>query len=383
VERSQRPTDEGHLADLKQQLAAAGDKIRQLEGVYQQRVDGHDESKKKSEGDLQKLVQDSDEKIQAKDKSITSLQEDLRREQVEKEQIRENAERTEKTLNDQVEQLTNIVNAQKQRLEQVLKVSFEVADGEIVSVDANLGIVYVNLGSLDNLRPQISFSVYSHDHRGIGREARDIKASVEVTKILGPHLAEAKILTQDRTRPISAGDPIYSPIWAGGRAEYFAFVGLIDFDKDGKSDRETLHRLLKGAKAEIELEVDDQGQRMPAEAKLTENTKFLILGEVPDPSNFATGDPRFPQVKAIMEQMNALLKEATLKGVRVVKLSDFMAYMGFQSQLRTYIPGKVDRFTLEQGSRGSSIRSDDATGQNMKAQERFRTLDETNQKNNR
>jgi hypothetical protein len=222
--------------------------------------------------------------------------------------------------------------------------------------------------------------VYSHDHRGIGREARDIKASIEVTRILGPHQAEAKILQQDRTRPISAGDPIYSPIWAGGRSEHFAFVGLIDFDKDGKSDRETLHRLLKGARAEVELEVDDNGVREPADAKLSENTKFLVLGEVPDPSKFATGDPRRPLVDAIMTQRNALLKEATQTGVRVVKLSDFMAYMGFQSQLKTYIPGQVDRFTLEQGARSGAIRTDDATGQTSKLFEKLRKIDEAQNK---
>jgi len=368
------------IASLKGNLQAANDKIIQLEKVYQTRVDGHNESQKGSEQQLQAISRKVDEDLQARDKRITALEEDLKREQIEKEQIRENADRTEKTLNDQVASLTDIVTAQKQRLEEVLQTSFEVADGSVVSVDANLGLVYISLGSLDNLRPQVSFSVYSHDHRGIGREARDIKASIEVTRILGPHQAEAKILQQDRTRPISAGDPIYSPIWAGGRSEHFAFVGLIDFDKDGKSDRETLHRLLKGARAEVELEVDDNGVREPADAKLSENTKFLVLGEVPDPSKFATGDPRRPLVDAIMTQRNALLKEATQTGVRVVKLSDFMAYMGFQSQLKTYIPGQVDRFTLEQGARSGAIRTDDATGQTSKLFEKLRKIDEAQNK---
>jgi len=370
------------LASLKGDLAKSGERIRELERVYQTRVDGHAESQKKSEIDLQKVAQTRDEDLQAKDKRITALEEDLRREQVEKEQARENADRTIRTLNDQVAQLTRIVDSQKRRLEDVLKTSFEVADGEIVSVDANLGTVFISLGSLDNLRPQVSFSVYSRDNRGIGREARDIKAAIEVTRILGPHLAEAKILDQDRTRPISQGDPIYSPIWAGGRAEYFAFVGLIDFDKDGRSDRETLHRLLKTAGAQIELEVDDNGVREPASAKLTENTKFLVLGDVPDPSNFAAQDPRRPQIQAIMDQRKALLEEANLTGVRLVKLSDFMAYMGFQSQLRTYIPGQVDRFTLEQGSRDKAVRSDDATGQNAKNLERVRRLKELDEQKN-
>jgi hypothetical protein len=368
------------VASLKDEMQKATDRIKQLEQMYQARVEGHNQSQKTSETELQKVVQERDEQVAAKDLRITALEEELRRERVEKAQVQENAERTEKELNNSISNLNRIVTSYKQRLEDIQKTTFEVPDGEIVSVDANLGLVYINLGSLDNLRPQVSFSVYSRDHRGIGREARDIKASVEVTRILGPHQAEAKILNQDRTRPISAGDPIYSPIWAGGRAEYFAFVGIIDFDKDGKSDRETLHRLLKGSGAKVDLEVDDNGVREPADAKLSENTKFLVLGDVPDPSNFAAGDPRRPQIQAIMDQRNALLQEANETGVRVVKLSDFMAYMGFQSQLRTYIPGQVERFTLEQGARGSSVRSDDATGQTSKLFERLRKLDEAEQR---
>ena len=369
------------VGSLKVNLAQAQEKIKQLEGMYQNRVDTHDAAQKKAETDLQARARTQDEQLQSKDKEIAALKDDLRREQVEKEQIRETAVRTEKGLNDQVENLNRVVNNFKQKLEDIQKTSFERPDGEIVSVDANLGIVFINLGTLDNLRPQVSFSVYSRDNRGIGREARDIKAKIEVTKILGPHQAEAKILEQDRTRPISSGDPVYSPIWAGGRAEYFAFVGMIDFDQDGKSDRETLHRLLNGAGAKIDLEVDDNGQREPAESKLSEKTKFLVLGEVPDPSRFASGDPRRPQIQGIMDQRNALLKEANETGVRVVRLSDFMAYMGFQSQLRTYVPGQVDRFTLQQGARGSSVRSDDATGQTSKLFEKLRKIDEAEKKN--
>ena len=154
----------------------------------------------------------------------------------------------------------------------------------------------------------------------------------------------------------------------------------MDFHNEGKRDRDTLHRLLKGAGAQTELEVNDDGVREPAAAKLTENTKFLVLGDVPDPSNFATGDPRRPQIQAIMDQRNALLQEANQTGVRVVKLSDFMAYMGFQSQLRTYIPGQVDRFTLEQGARGANVRTDDVTGQTSKLFEKLRKIDEAEQR---
>lgn len=362
---------------LKTELETEKAKLFEAQREYQSRNDVTTAAQKESEALVQKTRADTDEIIQERDRKIAQLDEEVRRERIEKEQIREQADKTEKSLNNEIANLNNTVDVLSDRIERYLKTSFETADGEIVTVDANLGTVFINLGSEDNLKPQVSFSVYTKDNRGIGREARDIKGSVEVTRILGPHLAEARIIEQDRARPISDQDPIYSPVWAGGRPEYFAVVGLIDFDNDGQSDRDTLHRILKNAGGGVDLEVNDDGVREPADAKITPNTKFLVLGKIPEPTTFASGDDRRLKAERMMAEREALIREARSHGVRWVNLSDFLVYMGYKPQQRFFVPGKVDNFNLEQGARTPSIRSDFPAGQTSKLFDALKREEET------
>jgi len=371
-------TSTAENATLKQELETERNKLLEVQREYQSRNDQTTSAQKESEALVQKTRADMDEIVQERDRKIAQLDEDLRRERIEKEQIREQAGKTEKSLNDELARLTSTVDVLRDRIENYLKTSFETADGEIVTVDANLGIVFINLGSEDNLKPQVSFSVYSRNNRGIGREARDIKGRVEVTRILGPHLAEARIIEQDRTRPISELDPIYSPIWAGGRPEYFALVGLIDFDNDGQSDRETLHRVLKNAGAGIDLEVNDDGVREPTDAKITANTKFLILGGIPDPSTLPSNDEKRLKAERMMAEREALIREARSNGVRWVNLADFLVYMGYKPQQRFYVPGQSTGYTLENGARTPAVRSDSpAAGQTSKLFENLQREEET------
>jgi uncharacterized protein YpmS len=368
---------EAEVLTAKSTLQTTQQEILTLRQSYQTLVDAANGSKDSSEQLVQKTQAEKDEIVQERDKMITLLKADLQREQIDKEQIREQADKTEKDLSSQIASLANIVNSQRERIEEMLKTSFEVADGTIVSVDPQLKIVSINLGQLDNLKPGVSFSVYSHDHRGIAREARDIKGRIEVTRLLGPHQAEGRILEQDRARPISEGDPIYSPVWAGGRKEYFSFVGVIDFDNDGRSDRDTLHRILKSSGAEIEIEVNDDGVREPADSKVTVNSKFLVLGRIPDPTQYASADERRVKSENMMAQESEMKKEALAAGVRTVKLEDFLAYLGHKPQQRYFVPGQSSRYTLEHGVR-TPVKPDDASsGQTSKLYERMKREEDT------
>ena len=103
--------------------------------------------------------------------------------------------------------------------------SFEVADGRISWVNQN-GTVWINLGSLDSLRRQVTFSVYDADQHDAEKATK--KGSIEVTRILGEHMAEARITEDDPTNPILTGDQIYSQVWHRGKKLHFALTGLID-----------------------------------------------------------------------------------------------------------------------------------------------------------
>ena len=154
---------------------------------------------------------------------------------------------------------------------------------------------------------------------------------------------------------MAPGDVVYSPIWTAGLVEEFAFVGEIDFDKDKRSDRKQLHDLLNHANAGITLEVDDQGNRNPPEAKIDVNTKFLVIGDVPDPALFAAQDPELDRVQRMNSQKAELEKEAKQQGVRIVRLNDFLSYMGFKPQQRLFIPGTGGDYTIKHGRPATGV----------------------------
>lgn len=139
-------------------------------------------------------------------------------------------------------------------------ISFEAPDGEITLVDNVTKHVWIDKGERDHLRPQVTFSVYTKDHQGIARSTADVKAKVEVVAVEA-RTARCRILEEDLTRPIAPGDPIYTPLWHSGMVEKIAFVGIIDLDGDGKSDRELLKEMMDINHSEIKLQILDDGTR--------------------------------------------------------------------------------------------------------------------------
>ena len=83
---------------------------------------------------------------------------------------------------------------------------------------------------------------------------------IEVTHLLSPHLAEARIVEDDLSNPLMPGDQIFSPSWEPGRAEHFALAGFIDIDGDGNSDRQRVHDLIALNGGVIDEEVDRRRQ---------------------------------------------------------------------------------------------------------------------------
>ena len=155
----------------------------------------------------------------------------------------------------------------------------------------------INLGEADGLRVRTTFSVYRKENNGVGRDAEDIKAQIEVIKVTGAHRAEARILEDDIYQPITKGDPIYTPLWSPGITEKFVVVGTVDLDRDGIPDRERFHDIVASAGGVITHEVLDDGRRIrytkfPGEwAEWAENdpqvesdVKYFVIANIPDPA---------------------------------------------------------------------------------------------------
>jgi hypothetical protein len=151
---------------------------------------------------------------------------------------------------------------------------------------------------------------------------------------------------------MAAGDPVYTPLWSPGRAQDFAFVGLIDLDGDKQSDRDLLHEIVSTAGARISLEVDDDGKLRGD--PISERTKFLVIGELPNIIDAALPEEK-EKIAAIAKHYKDLATAAREHGVTIVSLSDFLNYIGFKTQRRLFKPGSEAGYNLKAGTRGASV----------------------------
>ena len=340
-------------AALKANLIVEKDQFDAMKSGNNAKVDQFKLDKEKSEGDLTKLVKDRDEMARAKDADIAKWQQSYRTEQIEKEQIRDEAARRAKEDAERIARLNQVVDFQRQRLEEIQNVSFDEADGMVTNVDNTNATVWLNLGKKDGLRPQVTFAVYSKTNKGIARGPEDVKAKIEIVEVRETS-SIARIIDEERDRPVGIGDEVFSPAWNAGLTEYFALVGNADLNRDGvldEKDRKILKDQLANAGAQIEVEVTSDGVREPADAKITVQTKWLIVGDVGDPGSAIGDDAKLQRILAVQKQHELLVQEAREHGIRIVSMKDFLTYLGWKPESRLYIPGSDAPFTLQTGAR--------------------------------
>jgi hypothetical protein len=352
-----RDSKAGQVATLEKDLKAERDKLNA-------RVDTASKAQTKAESDKRDVISVQDERLKAKQDELDKVKQDNNTLTADLAAEKEAHEKTLKTKNNEVAQLENRIELLREKLNEIEKTSFEIAKGLIQRVDNSAKLVWINLGSDDFLKPRMTFSVYSKENHGVGRGAEDIKGKIEVTRILGSHIAEARILDEDLFRPMVANDLIYTPLWSPGLVEKIAFVGLMDLDGDGKSDWEELKQLLAISGADVDTYVDENGKRLPEGSKITVHTKFLVRGLIPEPDQVPVTER--DRVNEIRKHEIEMVKEARVNGVRTIKLNDFLAFIGFESKRRMFRPGQERPFNLKAGaasaSAGESIGDRSSTG---------------------
>jgi hypothetical protein len=195
------------------------------------------------------------------------------------------------------------------------------ADGLVRWVDQREGKVWINLGEADEIRTQVTFSVYSGDTNDV--ETAQSKGTIEVTRILSDSMAEARITSDIATRPLMEGDKIYSQVWNPGRQVGFAVTGFVDIDKDGREDLEELRSIVELNGGKIDAQPDPNGT---VNGEMTADTRYLILGEFPDDSTDRSDSLRKAWV--------AMNEEANTLNVEVITLDEFLSLMGWKAENR-------------------------------------------------
>lgn len=324
--RAYRPLMEKMAATIDEKntaLALADAKIQKLEDEFQVReankqpqLDDFKQAREQASADLaserskfnvdRKRVTDEAARLQANlqnaDKKAADAVAEVSAKRKEAEARAENLVKINKRLADEHEVLTS----QK----------FEVPDGEIRWVNQRTGTVWINLGRADELQPQVTFGVYPSDITDMSTGGK--KANIEVTQVLGEHLAEAHVFDDDLIDPITPGDKIYTPIWMPGTKRHFALAGFVDLDEDGKSDMQVATELVAMNGGVVDCYVDDEGKRI---GKMNVNTRYLVVGEKPTERS----------LPALTSAFSKMTEDAEQLGVQTIQLADLLQRMGWKN----------------------------------------------------
>jgi len=186
------------------------------------------------------------------------------------------------------------------------------------------GSVWINVGRADGLDPQTTFSVYSADATNLGKAAS--KASIEVTRVTGEHMAEARIIKDSISDPIVPGDKLFTPLWSPGEKKHFALVGFLDLDGSGRNNHEAVRNLITMCGGIVDCDADKgevkAGDGSGRRGEMTINTTYLVRGEQPSDKGEAKD----------MNLYTEMLRSADRLGVRIISLADLKQQMGYQNQ---------------------------------------------------
>ncbi len=343
--------------NVKATLEKTNTELLALRDQYQKTVDASEDKYKTAKTDLTTEQTRYKEQVDQKEQEVSRLRDDFNQTQAELQQEKDGRDAERKKAAEDVQKLIANIERLRRQLLDTTRQTFDQPQGKIVRVDSSTDLVWINLGERDFLRPRISFSVYAKDVPGVARGPQDVKGKIEVTRILNQTTAEARIVYEDFKRPITQGDLIYTPLWKPGRVEVFSIVGLIDLDGDGRSDRETLHQIMTVNNAKFDNEINDKGEPIDANGDVlteeeaghvSEQTKFLILGDIPDETTLVNDDDK-AAARAINKEAKRLQEEAIINGVDIIKLNEFLSYVGYQPKRRLFQAGQEKPFNLQAG----------------------------------
>lgn len=231
-----------------------------------------------------------------------------------------------------LEETNQLLDSALSKLEEIKpKPNIEVQafkpDAQIVKVDLQNGIVYLDAGTQDHVYRGLTFAVY--DRNKPIPESGEGKAEIEVFQV-NQHACAARIIKSDKKNPIVPEDIVSNLIWDSKTSNRFVVIGDFDFNNDG-------HANADGRKRIIELIHRWGGTVTDA---VTVDTDFLIVGQPPATLQRPTQDEididpmaqqRYEQSLQKLKDYNAILKKANDLGIPVFNQKRFMYLIGYDT----------------------------------------------------
>ncbi|HWG45408.1 MAG TPA: hypothetical protein VN688_21780 [Gemmataceae bacterium] len=249
-----------------------------------------------------------------------------------REKDKANANEEKKTLLTQIDglkknisHLNGLVKSKQEQIEQYEVKSTEApasmrTDWKIVKMDTRGTNPYINLGSADKVKPQLTFSIH-----GVGLDGRPIpqpKGTLEVVNVVSEHLSRTRITSvKDANRdPILEGDVLYNPSWNPTIKKHVALAGLMDLTGDGRDSIAEFIRSLERQNIVVDAWLDPKDGSVKGKG-ITLQTDYLILGDTREKAdniqNIRTG-------RANMEE------KAVRNGVKRIALYKYLEMIGYR-----------------------------------------------------
>ncbi len=280
----------------------------------EQTVQQTQEQLAKAQGDFESEKTGRQEDVNRLQTSITEMTSANNSKNSEFEQTRVQFEQTSADSARQIADLSENNDALKQKVNIYEKENFDLADGMVVRVAGGLNKVFINLGADDGLRPNRTFAVYAQGITSFQKNAH--KAMIEVTRILGPHSAEARITAEQLTNPILNGDPIVSAVWDPGNSVHVALGGMFDLDYDGFDDTDKLIRMIENNGGLVVASHDQQGK---VNGEMDPATRYFVIGDAQPP-----GADFNAEVARAAREMQAAAEKLSIEIIDTRKLLNLM-----------------------------------------------------------
>lgn len=325
-------TWQAQVAALKGQ--AAKDRKVDLDDIRAKTADVDKEGQKLVK--LRQELQDEKNRVKTEQDKVKALEVSITKLRAEREQVQAVLDDKSRTLelvlaktnfDLQRVQATDLTVSAKDKLKNWRK------PWEIVSMNAAGDQPYINLGSDDKIKPQLTFSI--HGLTTDGKLNPTPKGTLEVVRVIGPKLAKAKITStaDSRKSPIMRGDRLFSATFDPDKKTHVAIAGLIDLDRDGSDTTQKFVKLLQSQNVIVDAFIDASDDRAPKIKELgkgiTIDTEYLILAyDLGAMKHAKSRDNAYDaEYKKIKKKLQDAAKE---NAVKLIRLDDYIEMMGLK-----------------------------------------------------
>jgi hypothetical protein len=304
------------LAEQQKSVQELKDKIAVFEQVKQPQIDEAQKGQQTAIDDLAKEREKFNAQLVEFNGKTASIQEHLDKSHKDADSAAAKALAIQKKAEEALAAAAKLAKEKSDTVIKLTKTTFESPSGKIRWVNQRERTVWIDLGRADALPRQLTFAVYSGNTQNVTSAAK--KGGIEVSQILGDHLAEARIVDDNISDPLLPGDVVHTALWTPGVREKFAFTDGMDIDGDGTNRPDQLRNLINMSGGEVVAELSDKGER---KGQMDASTRFLIVGK----------EQTNQTPEALIKARTTMLREAEKLGVQSVNLADFLHRIDYKN----------------------------------------------------